>query len=91
MNSRLLARAPWILLVTAALSCGRADEVETGSAAGRAAGGGRSASAADADAAIRRAMADSTAWPSYGRDYTNRRFSPLAQITPATAARLRAV
>src|SRR5687768_8472930 len=44
--------------------------------------------AREADAAIRRAMADSGSWPSYGRDYTNRRFSPLRQITPANAARL---
>jgi alcohol dehydrogenase (cytochrome c) len=44
--------------------------------------------AREADAAIRRAMADSGSWPSYGRDYTNRRFSPLRQITPANAGQL---
>src|SRR5688500_19156984 len=37
----------------------------------------RGSDAREADAAIRRAMADSGSWPSYGRDYTNRRFSPL--------------
>ena len=40
------------------------------------------------DAALRAAMADSTQWPSYGRDYTNQRYSPLTQITTANAAQL---
>ena len=40
------------------------------------------------DAALRAAMADSTQWPSYGRDYTNQRYSPLAQVTTANAAQL---
>ena len=35
-----------------------------------------------ADRALRAAMADSTSWPSYGRDYTNRRHSPLTEIAP---------
>ena len=47
------------------------------------------AEARAADAAIRRAMADSANWPSYGRDYTNRRYSPLTQITPATIGNLK--
>ncbi|MGI8547934.1 MAG: pyrroloquinoline quinone-dependent dehydrogenase, partial [Gemmatimonadaceae bacterium] len=42
-----------------------------------------------ADSALRRAMADSGSWPSYGRDYTNRRFAPLTQITAANVASLR--
>jgi PQQ-dependent dehydrogenase (methanol/ethanol family) len=91
MTYPLLVRAISLLLIAAAAACGRGDEVETGSATGGAAGGGRSASGADADAAIRRAMADSAAWPSYGRDYSNRRFSALAQITPSTAGRLKPV
>lgn len=41
-----------------------------------------------ADAAIRRAMADSTQWPSYGRDYSNQRWSPLTQINAGNVARL---
>jgi glucose dehydrogenase len=44
--------------------------------------------AGSADAALARAMADSTEWPSNGRDYTNRRYAPLAQIDTATVARL---
>jgi hypothetical protein len=48
-------------------------------------GGGDSEDAAESDAAIKKAMADSASWPSYGRDYTNRRYSPLRQITPANA------
>jgi PQQ-dependent dehydrogenase (methanol/ethanol family) len=47
------------------------------------------ANAADDDAALRRAMADSAGWPSYGRDYTNQRYSPLSQINPATIGGLR--
>jgi len=31
---------------------------------------------------------DSSSWLSYGHDYTNQRFSPLAQITPQNAAAL---
>ena len=27
-------------------------------------------------------MADTSSWPSYGRDHTNQRYSPLSQITP---------
>ncbi|HEY9507364.1 MAG TPA: PQQ-dependent dehydrogenase, methanol/ethanol family [Gemmatimonadales bacterium] len=54
----------------------------------RDAGGDQAATARDADAAIRRAMADSGSWPSYGRDYSNRRYSPLRQITPANAGQL---
>ena len=43
---------------------------------------------ARADTALRRAMAGGHAWPSYGRDYTNRRWSPLAQITTANVGTL---
>jgi PQQ-dependent dehydrogenase (methanol/ethanol family) len=34
-------------------------------------------------------MADSGAWPSYGRDYTNQRYSPLTQLTPANVGGLK--
>jgi PQQ-dependent dehydrogenase (methanol/ethanol family) len=33
-------------------------------------------------------MADDAQWPSYGRDYSNRRFSPLTQISTANVNRL---
>ena len=46
-----------------------------------------SASAA-ADSAMRAASADSNNWPSYGRDYTNQRYSRLAQITAANVGQL---
>ena len=39
--------------------------------------------------AMRRAMAEPDSWPSYGRDYTNQRFSPLTQITNANVNLLR--
>ena len=39
--------------------------------------------------AMRRAMAEPDSWPSYGRDYTNQRFSPLTQITNANVNHLR--
>lgn len=37
------------------------------------------------------ALADNndTGWPSYGRDFTNQRFSPLQHITPANVSQLR--
>jgi alcohol dehydrogenase (cytochrome c) len=41
-----------------------------------------------ADAAQMRAIADTTQWPVYGRDYGNTRYSPLAQITAANVAAL---
>ena len=45
-------------------------------------------SAPVADRSIRRAMAGGTEWPSYGRDYTNQRYSALAQIDTTNVARL---
>lgn len=45
-------------------------------------------SAADADAALRRAIADSTQWPTYGRTYTNQRWSPLTQINTGNVKQL---
>lgn len=42
-----------------------------------------------ASEAMRRAMADSASWPSYGRDYTNQRFSLLSQITTANVSQMR--
>jgi alcohol dehydrogenase (cytochrome c) len=44
---------------------------------------------AEADSTLRGAMADSADWPSYGRDYSNRRFSPLAQISSGNVSQLR--
>lgn len=41
------------------------------------------------DAELVAALADSTAWASYGRDQTNQRFSPLGQITPGNIPRLK--
>ena len=40
------------------------------------------------DAELRAAMADSTQWPSYGRDYTNQRYSPLVQVNAGNVAQL---
>lgn len=40
------------------------------------------------DARLRRAGGDEPDWLTYGRDYGNRRFSPLAQITAANVKRL---
>ncbi len=42
----------------------------------------------DPDAAMLTAMRDTASWPSYGRDYTNQRFSPLSQITTASVKQL---
>ena len=40
------------------------------------------------DADLRAAMADSGQWPSYGRDYSNQRWSPLTQVGTTNAAQL---
>ncbi len=42
----------------------------------------------DPDAAMLTAMRDTASWPSYGRDYSNQRFSPLGQITTASVKQL---
>ena len=67
-------------------ACGR-DQSEA--AGGERAGGEGGARAAQADSVFRSAIADSADWPSYGRDYSNRRFSPLAQISAANVGQLR--
>ena len=41
-----------------------------------------------AERALRQAMADSASWPSYGRDQSNQRFSPLRQIDTGNVGRL---
>ena len=40
------------------------------------------------DASLRALMADAGQWPSYGRDYTNQRYSPLTQVTTGNVAQL---
>jgi PQQ-dependent dehydrogenase (methanol/ethanol family) len=80
--SKAVACAMSAALLTA--GCGGDDEGERG-AAGRSSGD----DARRADSTMRVAMADSASWPSYGRDYTNQRFSPLAQITPANVSGLK--
>jgi PQQ-dependent dehydrogenase (methanol/ethanol family) len=64
---------------------------DTGAARARAAGGGgdNRAKNAQADSAMRVAMADSSNWASYGRDYTNQRYSPLTQISAANVGQLK--
>ena len=84
-----MAPLPRLLLLpacTLALACG--GDRESAGAERREAGTEGGASAAEADAAIRQSMADSGSWPSYGRDYSNRRYSPLRQITSANAGSL---
>ena len=41
-----------------------------------------------AERELRQAMADSASWPSYGRDQSNQRFSPLRQIGTGNIGRL---
>ena len=60
----------------------------SGSGRDTATSGGASSSTASADTTLRSAMADSTAWPSFGRNYTNQRYSPLAEITSANVSGL---
>ena len=42
-----------------------------------------------AEAALQRAIADSASWPSYGRDRTNQRYSPLTQVTTSNVGGLK--
>lgn len=82
------------LQTTALLVAAMAALVILGSCGGRpapAATGSQAAPAefAPADAVLRRAMAQDSAWPSYGRDYTNRRYSALAQIDSTNVSQLR--
>src|SRR6185437_13054074 len=53
------------------------------------AGAAPDSASAHAEQQFARAVADSAQWPDYGRDYTNRRWSTLAQINPGNVANLR--
>jgi alcohol dehydrogenase (cytochrome c) len=46
------------------------------------------ATIAGADVSLEKEMTDSAQWPSYGRDYTNQRYSPLSQINTGTVSQL---
>jgi PQQ-dependent dehydrogenase (methanol/ethanol family) len=82
------SRHPWALFgACVVLACSGGDRTAGGDRDAGARPGDERA-AAEADAAIRRAIADSGSWPSYGRDYTNRRYSLLRDITPANVAGL---
>jgi alcohol dehydrogenase (cytochrome c) len=59
------------------------------SSPGARSGSGDDAARAQADSVLRSAMADSSDWPSYGRDYSNQRFSPLTQISAANVSQLK--
>jgi PQQ-dependent dehydrogenase (methanol/ethanol family) len=75
----LLCSSGWLVPALFALGC-RTDAVRHE----RLGAGGRPG----AEGALRGAMADGGSWPSYGRDWTNQRYSPLAQIRPANVGRL---
>jgi alcohol dehydrogenase (cytochrome c) len=66
------------------LGCQRSEGAETAAAASTSA----ARTTLAPDAALRGLMADSGQWPSYGRDYTNRRFSPLAQVDAGNVRQL---
>ena len=81
VDHRLRLSAVLCVAGFAAIACkGREANQGTGQPAAR---GGSGVSNAQADSAMRVAMSDSANWPSYGRDYTNQRYSPLAQLSPA--------
>ena len=93
MGTRRVSRA---VLVCAACvgvvagGCGKGGE-EGRRAGGDSAGaaGGTAVSTQQADSAMRLAMADSGNWASYGRDYTNQRYSPLTQISTSNVSGLK--
>jgi PQQ-dependent dehydrogenase (methanol/ethanol family) len=80
----IAARRILALVAGAALLAGGCARTEGGGGeegAAEGGGGGRgSAEARRADSAMMAAMADSGNWASYGRDYTNQRYSPLSRI-----------
>jgi len=71
------------LLLLALVACKREGASDRGDSAAAAGPSGSATSTAEADSAFQRAVADSGSWPSFGRDYSNQRFSPLAQVTAA--------
>ena len=77
-------RAIALLCATAIL----ADSACERAVAERSQRGGLASDAATADAALRRALADSTAWPVHGLGYENQRFSRLTQVTTSNVGRL---
>ena len=66
---------PLLLAGTVAVGCRGKEANQTGQQ-----GTANGMSNAQADSALRTQMADSANWASYGRDYTNQRYSPLAQL-----------
>ncbi|HEX5439129.1 MAG TPA: PQQ-dependent dehydrogenase, methanol/ethanol family [Gemmatimonadaceae bacterium] len=72
--------------VAALIACGQEKTVTQQAAAGEVTT--RSSSYAAAQRALVRAMADSTQWPTYGRSYSNERWSPLTQINRSNVGRL---
>jgi len=79
MRHRCLALAS-LLIALAAMAGGCRREPVTRSRLG--------ATGANADAALQHDFADGSAWASYGRDHSNRRYSPLAQVRTANVSRL---
>ena len=83
------------LVAVAALSCAAAIGLalggcrgDDGGQGGRREGARAGSDARQADSALRVAMSDSASWPSYGRDHTNQRWSPLTQIGTANVTGL---
>jgi alcohol dehydrogenase (cytochrome c) len=92
MRTCLLPRVVLVVACAGSLTAGcgeRGGSDGKGNGQGDRRGAGGGAGAQQADSAMRAAMADSTTWPSYGRDYTNQRFSPLTQITAANVGGLK--
>jgi alcohol dehydrogenase (cytochrome c) len=79
-----LCATPLLVCATIPLSsCNR----KTSSASGTTIARG-TVDVARADSDLRAAMADSTEWPLYGRDFSNQRFSPLTQINSRNVGQL---
>jgi PQQ-dependent dehydrogenase (methanol/ethanol family) len=70
-------------IAAACVACGTTGDAHETDDAGR-------SSVARMDSAQLAFIADSTQWPTYGRDLGNTRFSPLSQVTPANVASLQA-
>ena len=91
---RLVACAPVVVGMIILAGCqggesGKGADTTARAGGGAAGGQGGGMDNARADSAMRLALADSGSWASYGRDYTNQRYSPLAQLTAANVTGLR--
>lgn len=83
-----VARVGVMGALACAVACGRSGSDEMHTAARVSDTSHVAPVASGADASMQRAMLDSTMWPSYGRDFSNQRYSPLTQVNASSVKNL---